>query len=199
MTATADIIDRLAGIAPGSALDAVRARRPDTRTWAQRSHDALFAPADPGDVSSVERAAVAVFVAGLHGDGALAALHAADLVRHGAPADLVAAIDVEVTRARAPGPFGRYPEGPLAAESVDGPSWRIDDARRAILGRRLAAGLEHARFLVLHPRDAGPSRLQALLAAGWSPDGVVTLSQTVAFLAFQIRAAHGLRVLAGHA
>jgi uncharacterized protein YciW len=63
MTATADIIDRLAGIAPGSALDAVRARRPDTRTWAQGSHDALFAPVDPGDVSPVERAAVAAFFA----------------------------------------------------------------------------------------------------------------------------------------
>jgi len=36
-----------------------------------------------------------------------------------------------------------------------------------------------------------------LLDAGWSTTGIVTLSQIVAFLAFQIRVATGLRVLAG--
>jgi uncharacterized protein YciW len=34
-----------------------------------------------------------------------------------------------------------------------------------------------------------------LLDAGWSNAGIVTLSQLVAFLAFQIRAAAGLRTL----
>ena len=40
-----DVIDALVGIAPGSPLDAIRARRPEARTHAQASYAALFAPA----------------------------------------------------------------------------------------------------------------------------------------------------------
>jgi uncharacterized protein YciW len=40
--------------------------------------------------------------------------------------------------------------------------------------------------------------LQALLDAGWSPTDIVTLSQLVAFLAFQVRLVTGLQVLAEH-
>jgi uncharacterized protein YciW len=50
-------------------------------------------------------------------------------------------------------------------------------------------------MLVFHPRDADSASLQALLDAGWSVTGIVTLSQLVAFLAFQLRAAAGLRTL----
>jgi uncharacterized protein YciW len=57
--------------------------------------------------------------------------------------------------------------------------------------------LEHAHLLVFHPRDANPAALQAMLDAGWSSTGIVILSQLVAFLAFQIRVAAGLRTLAG--
>jgi uncharacterized protein YciW len=53
-----------------------------------------------------------------------------------------------------------------------------------------------AHLLVFHPRDAAPARLQALLDAGWSTTDIVTLSQIIAFLSFQIRVAAGLRVLA---
>ena len=47
-----DVIDTLAGIKPGSALDAIRNRRPDARKEAQASYRALFAPEIPGDVRS---------------------------------------------------------------------------------------------------------------------------------------------------
>ena len=63
---TTDVIDTLAGIAPGSALDELRARRPESRTHAQGSYDALFAPADASHASVAERAAIATFVASLH-------------------------------------------------------------------------------------------------------------------------------------
>jgi CMD domain protein len=63
------------------------------------------------------------------------------------------------------------------------------------LGARLAAAFDHAHFLVFHPRDAEPARLQALLDAGWSTTDIVTLSQIIAFLSFQIRVAAGLRIL----
>ena len=64
------------------------------------------------------------------------------------------------------------------------------------LGPRLAAAFEHTHMLVFHPRDAAPAYLQALIDAGWSTTGIVTLSQLVAFLSYQIRVAAGLRVLA---
>jgi uncharacterized protein YciW len=41
-----------------------------------------------------------------------------------------------------------------------------------------------------------PPALRALLDAGWSTTDIVTLSQLVAFLSFQIRVAAGLRALA---
>jgi hypothetical protein len=43
---------------------------------------------------------------------------------------------------------------------------------------------------------AGVKSLQALLNAGWSTTDIMTLSQIIAFLSFQIRVAAGLRVLA---
>ena len=40
-----------------------------------------------------------------------------------------------------------------------------------------------------------PAAMQALLDAGWSTTAIVTLSQLVAFLSFQVRAVAGLRTL----
>ena len=61
---------------------------------------------------------------------------------------------------------------------------------------RLDAALDHADLLVLRPSEAAPAHLRALEAAGWDADGIVTLSQLISFLTFQLRVAHGLRVLA---
>lgn len=49
---------------------------------------------------------------------------------------------------------------------------------------------------MLRPSEAAPAHLRALEAAGWDADGIVTLSQLISFLTFQLRVAHGLRVLA---
>ena len=69
---TTDIIDLLAGISPGDALDAVRDQRPQARENAQRSFEALLEPAEPGTFPLAERYAVAAFVARLHGFDAAA-------------------------------------------------------------------------------------------------------------------------------
>jgi len=87
-----DVIDRLAGVEPGSPLDAIRHRRPDARTQAQASYRALFAPEIPGEVTAIERFAAAAFVAGLHGDAETAAFYAAGLAASGASAELRRAI-----------------------------------------------------------------------------------------------------------
>lgn len=191
---TFDVIDQLVGIAPGSALDQLRAQREQARTQAQQSYLALFAPTEPvaEHFEIADRFAVAAFVAGLHRQPDVARFYAEALAGKG----VAQAIEAEVARGTAQGPYGRYPEGPLSAEDEAGPVYTVDDAHREVLGERLSAGLAHAHLLVFHPRDASPAALQALLDAGWRTTEIVTLSQLVAFLAFQIRVVIGLRALA---
>jgi CMD domain protein len=187
-----DVIDFLTGIAPGSRLDAVRAQRLQARENAQLSYLALFHPSDFGDFPLPSRLAVAVFVAGLHGQTEIADFYAADI----AGSEIASAIAAEVGRGMTKGPYGAYPAGPLSVEDVEGLHYAVSDAQRPVLGKTLSAALEHAHLLVFHPRDASPAALQALLDAGWSTTGIVTLSQLVAFLSFQIRVVTGLRALA---
>jgi len=186
-----DVIDSLVGIAPGSKLDAIRAQRSEARKHAQASYTSLFEPRDLAGVTADERFAVASFVAGLHGEPQTDAFYASKL-----PASLRAAVAAEVAAAKTKGPYGHYPKGPLTAEDVPGPTWKVSDAGRATLGPELAAALEHTHMLVFHPRDASAPSLQALLDAGWSTTDIVTLSQLVSFLAYQIRVVAGLRTLA---
>jgi CMD domain protein len=192
-----DVIDELVGIAPGSPLDAVRARRPEARTHAQATYRALFAPADTAGVTPQERFAAGAFVAGLHGQADVAAFYTAGLAATGAPPALRDAVDAAIAEARGRGPYGRFPAGPLSGEDAAGPVYRVAAGPRRALGPRLAAAFEHMHMLVFHPRDADPEALQALLDAGWSTTDVVTLSQIAAFLSFQIRVVAGLRALAG--
>jgi CMD domain protein len=194
-----DVIDRLAGLAPDSPLALIRDRKPVTRQQAQTSYRALFEPEATGAVTLQERFALANFVAGLHADDEAVAFYAAGLART-APADaFVAALSDEIRRGGAVGPYGAYPAGPLSVEDVAGPVYAVAETNRPVLGARLAAALAHVHLLVFHPRDASAAGLQHLLDAGWSNAGIVTLSQLVAFLAFQIRAAAGLRTLAASA
>ncbi len=185
-----DIIDLLAGIAPGDALSAVRDQRAQARENAQLSFEALLEPADAGTFPLSERYAVAAFVAQVHGFDAASAFYG-DLLGDEA-ADLIAPIAAAATSAAATGPYGAYRESALQSESTGGPRWSAD----AALGERLAAALTHAHLLVFRPREARPEALDALVDAGWSADDIVSLSQLVAFLSFQLRAAWGLRVLA---
>ncbi|MCH3835821.1 CMD domain protein, partial [Campylobacter jejuni] len=67
----------------------------------------------------------------------------------------------------------------------------------AALGTRLAAAFDWAHLLAFHPKDASPQAIGHLDAAGWSATDIISLSQLVAFLAFQLRVVHGLRVLSG--
>lgn len=197
--ASPDVIDLLVGIEPGSPLHDIRAQRQQARDNAQLSYLALFKPAESGAVSLPERYALAVFVAGLHRQNDIAAFYATGLAVADRAGSIAGPLEAELARATGQGPYGRYPAGPLSTEDVAGPVYRVAGAHAATLGRRLAAALEHAHLLVFHPRDATPAALQALLDAGWSTTGIVTLSQLIAFLAFQIRVIAGLRSLASAA
>ena len=192
----ADVIDTLADIAPGSPLDVARNRRTVARQQAQASYLSLFKPSSLNGVSAQERHAVAVFVAGLHGQTQAEAFYGAGLTEAGGSTGLKAAIALAVAAGKTQGPYGAYPKGPLSVEDTSGPTYRVSPETGLVLGRRLVAAFEHTHMLVFHPRDADASSLQALLDAGWSTTDVVTLSQLVAFLSFQIRVVSGLRVLA---
>lgn len=188
--ATADIIDLLAGIGPDDALSDVRANRQQARENAQRSFEALFEPEEAGSFTHAERYAVATFIALLHGFDAAAAFYG-DLLSD-EDAALVALVEAAATSAAAAGPYGEYREEGLASESRPGLRWEAP----AELGERLSAAFTHVHLLVFRPREARPEALQALVDAGWSADEIVSLSQLVSFLAFQLRLAWGLRVLA---
>ena len=158
-----DVIDRLAGIGPGSGLDAVRRQRMDARMHAQTSFDGLFSPVDASTFSVTERWAVAAFLALLHNQQEAAVFYAEGLAAR--DAGLAKAVQAEAERATARGPFGRFPAGPLSAEDSAG---LVHHADRAALGARLAAALDHAHMLLFHPRDAAPEWLQRLVDAGWT-------------------------------
>jgi CMD domain protein len=195
-TTISDVIDHLAGIRPGSSLDRLRDQRLQARENAQKSYLALFEPEFPGNVTAIERHAVATFVAGLHRQPNVTEFYAETLRKLGHPA-LTDGINAEIARGAVEGPYGRYPQGPLTAEDKEGPAYQVSADNRERLGARLAAALEHAHLLVFHPRDANPTALRRLLDSGWSTTDIVTLSQIVAFLSFQIRVVAGLRALAG--
>lgn len=62
---------------------------------------------------------------------------------------------------------------------------------------RLAPALAFARLLTFTPVEATPSPLEALIRAGWTLRGIVTLAQLIAFVSFQSRLVTGLRLLNG--
>ena len=190
--AAVDVIDLLAGLDVDHPVALLRGHRAQARREAQRSFEALLEPEHPGAFSYAERYAIAAFTARLHGLERAAEFYA-DLLGDAAP-ELVGPVLAAAAESAVAGPYGAYREPGLAAESRPGPVWRADPAA---LGRRLAAALSHAHLLVLRPREAHPDDLRRLVAAGWSADEIVSLSQAVSFLAFQLRVAHGLAVLAG--
>lgn len=192
---TTDIIDRLAGVDPGSTVDGLRRHRAQARANSQASYDALFSEPDATGVAPAERLAVASFVASLHGDEP-AHDHYRALLSSVAGRQFADLVDDIAATARARGPYGLFPAtADLRGEDAPGAIFRVDDDASGTLGERITAALAHAHLLVFRPREASPEALTALVRAGWSTSEIVTLAQLVAFLSFQLRVAHGLRVI----
>jgi CMD domain protein len=197
MTITAhDAVDTMLGASPGSSLDQLRRRRPVTRENTQASYLALFQPDGHGDVNLAERFAVAVFVAALHGNDEATAFYEQGLREAGGDDGRHTAVLEAAASGAALGPYGDYRESGLKGESRPGLRWSAPPKIGATLGARLTAALEHAHLLVFRPRESSPGALTALVQAGWSTTGIVTLSQLVAFLAYQLRIVAGLQLLA---
>ncbi|MEJ3405142.1 CMD domain protein [Rathayibacter sp. YIM 133350] len=196
MSTPPDVIDALLGVRQGSRIDALRRSRPETRRNAQLAYDSLFPAVTRTGPSPRERLAVAAFVAGVHGASPAAEHYLARLRSLDPVTGIADVVHSEVLLAATTGPYGVFPDGPLAIESVEGPRYRVADAHRRALGGRLAAAIDHAHLLVFRPREADASALQALADAGWSVDEIVTLSQLVSFLTFQVRVVAGWELIA---
>lgn len=186
-------MDTVTSLADAPDLDELRAHRPVALEQTQRAYDLLLEPTDESSMSRTERWAVAAFVAILHADAVasehyLAGLQAVD-------ADLAGVVETLAEEGVATGPYGSFPAGPLTVEDVPGGDLVVDLAQVDGMGDRLAAALRHAHRLVLHPRDADPGWLVDLQVKGWDRPGIVTLSQLVSFLAYQLRLVAGLRAI----
>lgn len=175
-----DIIDQLSGLAGDETFTALRARRVEARDNAQASFEALLEPADPGTFTYAERYAVAAFTAGIY-QAALSTQFYADLLADESD-ELVSAVNDAIDHGISAGPY------------IDGPFVLFDESA---LGTRLAAAFDFAHLLAFHPKDASPAAIGRLDSAGWSATDIVSLSQLISFLAFQLRVVHGLSVLAG--
>ena len=186
-----DVVSILSGA--GDDIAGLRDHRRVAVEQTQLAYDLLLESGDGSSMSRLERWTVAAFVALLHGD-ARAADHYLGGVRE-VSADVALVVVRLAGEGAAAGPYGSYPAGPLSVEDVAGPDLAIDSDAAAALGDRLSAALRHAHRLVLHPRDAAPAWLEDLAIAGWDRPGIVTLSQLVSFLAYQLRLVAGLRAL----
>lgn len=190
-----DVIDTLVGIAEGTPVDLIRRRRPVTRDHAQGSWKALFDPEVLGTLPLKERYAVALFVVAVSGDAPATDFYRAGLFREGG-ADWATGIDSAVQQGRTEGPYGRWAHHvDLQNEGTDGLRYQVGSALRTKLGNRLSAGIEHAHLLVFRPRESSQADLERLLDAGWSATDIVTVSQLISFVTFQLRVTAGLRVL----
>jgi CMD domain protein len=86
-----DVVDAIAGIAPGSPIDRLRRRRGEVFRHTQGSHDALLLPREEGGISRAERAAIALRVALTAKDEKLATHYRALLGQAGG-AELIAPV-----------------------------------------------------------------------------------------------------------
>ena len=171
-----DIIDQLAAIAPGSPLDAIRARRHAVRASMRRR---AFLRCSSLQISRAFRRSKGLRSRPLSPACMQSRRRANSILRSSLlrGASIAAAVEAEIARGRTQGPYGSYPAGPLSSEDSTGLIYRVSEDGRRVLGARLAAAFEHVHLLVFRPRDSNPAALQALLDAGWSTNDIVTLSQ----------------------
>jgi CMD domain protein len=162
-----DIINRFAGIAPGSDLARLREQRPETLAYAQGSFDVLLEPEEPGGVTRIEREAIGLRVATLERFPDIAGFHRDRMRALGVP-------DAEID----------------AVELFPG---------AGVLSTRRAAIMRHTDLLTMDSRRASPEALAELKRVGLTAPDIVTISQLIAYLSYQVRMIALLRVMRGEA
>ncbi|MBV9581180.1 MAG: alkylhydroperoxidase domain protein, partial [Chloroflexi bacterium] len=130
-----------------------------------------------------------------HTQGSYAALFESDdTAALSAIERFVAALRVAVQH-QASGAAAHYRQRLIAAGADPALAAATERADGALESVRLRAIVLHADLLATGPAGAGPDNLQALADAGLSTDAIVTLSQIIAFVSFQVRVLAALRLL----
>lgn len=163
--ATRDMIDAILGPGRDGRIAALRAQHPTQAEELQAYYLALFEP---------DAASLAAFPLV---DRALVAVRVASHTGSAAVADWYASL------ARDAG---------VPAETIT----RVRDVGIPWSDQTpLGAALRHADLLTTRPSAAQATDLQALKDAGFAPAGILSLSQTIAFVSYQLRLIAGLRAL----
>lgn len=162
---TIDTIDTILGVDPGNRITELRAAKPELAVQLQDYYLAIFEP------TPESAAALSVH------DRALVAVRVAAHTR----SDAVAAWYAEVAHANG---------------ATDNEIERARDLTNAwSTPSPLGAAIQHADLLTTEPSAATKEDLERLEAAGFTPAGIVSLSQTIAFVSYQLRLIAALRAL----
>ncbi len=163
--ATADVIDQIIGPDPGGNIAALRTQKLELAAELQAYYIAIFAP----DADSAAAFSLA--------DRALVAVRVASHTGSDAVADWYANVAAE----------------------AGAPRDLIDQARDVAKtwddGTKLGAAIGRADLVTVRPADTEAGDIQILKDAGFSPAGILSLSQTIAFVSYQLRLIAGLRAL----
>ena len=161
----ADIIDRMAGLDPGSPLHTLRHLRDKVAVATQGSYDAMFDAAVEG-LSVTERLLVALHACSLSQAGELAAHYRHRLTTVNASPELLARV-----------------------ESVG------ESSVAAGADPRLRAMLDFTHTLITNPMEGDKPSLMKLVKAGLTTPAIVALAQLIAFLSYQLRVVAGLKAM----
>ncbi|MBA3378421.1 MAG: CMD domain protein [Chloroflexia bacterium] len=164
---TTDVVNAILGIDDDSPIAHLRNQKPDLVREVQEYYQSLFEPV----ASSV--AALPVV------DRYMVAVRVASHTGSTAVAEWYARLAADA---------GASPDAIGQAREVD---------ERATGATPLGAALRHTDLLTTRPSDARKEDLQDLKKAGFSPAAIVSLSQTIAFVSYQLRLVAGLRAFGG--
>lgn len=162
---TTDVIDRILGTGETGAIAEIRRQKPVLAEQLQAYYESIFEPT----AESARELSVA--------DRAVIAARVASFTC----SEAVAAWYADLAERN-----GVSPEMIARARDVSIP-WSDQGA--------LGAAIRHADLIATRPSESRQSDLQALNDAGLTPAGILSLSQTAAFVTYQLRLIAGLRAL----
>jgi uncharacterized protein YciW len=164
-TETADAISSILGTSNNDAIGQLRQHKPELAKQLQDYYLAIF---DPVPTSEAEFSRV---------DRALIAIRVASHTGSQAVVDWYTALAEE---------NGATPEN-IALVRDTSAAW---DEKTPI-----GAAIRHADLVTTAPSQTSAASLQALKDAGYTPAGILSLAQTIAFVSYQLRLIAGLRAL----
>lgn len=167
---TADIIDQMVGLAPGSPLHTLRHQRDKVAAATQGSYDAMFDAAAEG-LSVSERLLVALYACSLPQATELSQHYRSRLIGLGVDAALLATVES------------------IAESVVESPGAAAD------VNPRLRAMLAFTHTLITNPKAGDKPALMKLTDAGLTTPAIVALAQLIAFLSYQLRVVAGLKAM----